>query len=236
MAQKHKRNVATLDTGTASDWNDDHITDFDNEITHDCNLVGVAITDEWDTAQTTGGAAPVITNADNHVWVNLSTGATTDQTSCMRHEMGGAVGNITYINDYPILTMAMRLEAFHTAGEVFEFGLIPSATAEFTANQDGAYFRVKDNKLYAVCGDGAAETEEEIAAVSLNQDKYMHMRIELSATQAKFYVDEMETAKKILTTNLPDADLTIKMHAQSKNNVDTILKSDGISLSRLRVH
>jgi len=130
--------------------------------------------------------------------------------------------------------MAINLNAFNVTGTVFEFGLMPSATAPFTANQDGAYFRVKDNKLYAVCGDGVGETEAELTAITLTQDKYIHVRIELSATSAKFYVDDMVTQEETITTNLPDNDLTIKVHAKSVANVDTILKTDGVSLTILR--
>jgi len=235
MATRHKRIVATLDTGAAADWNDDHISDFTDEITHECMLIGPAVTNCYDTAQTSGGSAPVATFEDDHGWIKFSTGATTNQTSCMRHKFNAAAGNITYINDYPILTMAINLNAFHTAGTVFEFGLMASATNPFTANQDGAYFRVKDNKLYAVTGTGAAETETELTDITLSQDIYMHVRIELNATGANFYVDDMETYEERLTTNLPDNDLTIKIHAISVNNVDTILRTDGIGLTILRV-
>jgi hypothetical protein len=109
-----------------------------------------------------------------------------------------------------------------------------SATSPFTANQDGAYFRIKDNKLYAVVGNGTAETEEEITDITLSQDCYLNLRIILSTTQALFYVDDMSTEKITITTNIPTADLTIKFNARSKNNVNTILRVDGVSLQILR--
>lgn len=233
---RHKRIVETLDRGEAADWNDDHIPDYTDEIDHECNFLGVALTDEWDTAQTAGGSAPVVAYANNHAWINLNTGGVTGQTSSMRHEIGAAVGDITYIDDYPIHITPVRLQAFHTAGTVFEWGFQASAAAIFTPNIDGAYFRVKDNKLYGVTGDGAAETETEITGVTLSQDIYLHTKIELIATKCDFYVDDMETPKESNTTNLPDADLTIKYSAQSQNNVDTTMKTDACGFVRLRKH
>jgi hypothetical protein len=234
MTIRHKRIVATLDTGTAADWNNDHITDFSTSINHDCQFLGVVVTECYDTAQTSGGSAPVITLEDNHTWVKFSTGATTDNISSMRHKINNAAGNITNALDYPIFSSSVNLKAFYTANEVFQIGFMASATSPFTANQDGAYFRIKDNKLYAVVGNGTAETEEEITDITLSQDCYLNLRIILSTTQALFYVDDMSTEKITITTNIPTADLTIKFNARSKNNVNTILRVDGVSLQILR--
>lgn len=233
MGNRHKAIKATLDVGTAEEWNDDHLADFEDELDYEYSPISIPVANVWDTAQTAGGSAPVVAFTDHHTGVYLVTGATTDQTSSMRHERATVVGDITYIDDAPIINMAVWLEAYHSVGLVAEFGLIPSATALFTANQDGAYFRIEDNALLAVTGDGAAETTTDITP-GAGISEYASYRIELGSANAKFYVEDMETPAATHTTNLPDADLTIKLTIRSKNNVDSKMYVDGVALTRNR--
>jgi len=231
---RHKRIVATLDTGSSADWNDDHISDFEDEISFEVNFITPVITTLWDLAQTAGGSDPVNSFTDHHAFAYLNTGATTGQISSMRYEFNGAAGNITSIENAPILTTAVWLETYHTVGEVVEFGLIDSASAAaFTANQDGAYFRVDTNKIYAVTGDGAAETTTDVTPVG-GISEFGHYRIELTETNAKFYIDDMDTEKATHTANLPDNDLTMKYSIQSQNNVDSKMYIDAVGLTRFR--
>jgi hypothetical protein len=233
MAQRHKEIKATLDVGKAAEWNDDHIIDFSDEIDWEYSPVTIPVADVWDTAQTAGGSAPVVALVDSHVLVTLNTGATTDQTSSMRLEMATTASNITAKEDNPVLTMALWLDAYHTALNVAEWGLIPYATALFTANQDGAYFRISGDVLYGVTGTGAAETATDITPVT-GIPEYGVYKIELTASNAKFYVDDMETPALTQTLTLPDNDLTIKISVRSKNNVDTTAYLDGVALKRSR--
>jgi len=231
---RHKRIVKALDTGESEDWNEDHISDYTDEVRHTCIIPGIPLSVEWDFGQVVGGVNPTLVFEDHHVFGYLNTGGVTGQISSMRHEFDGAAGNITYIDDAPILTTAIWMEAYHTAGLVAEFGLIDSATAAaFTANQDGAYFRIDGNKLYAVTGDGAAETATDITP-ELGIPEYGHYRIHLQATKCDFYVDDMKTVAGSNTNNLPNNDLTIKYSIQSQNNVDSNMYIDGMGLTRLR--
>ena len=231
---RHKAAKATLEVGTSEEWNDDHISDFEDEVIIERNFITPVITTEWDLGQVAGGVAPVIAFVDHHAFAYLNTGGVTGQISSMRHEFNGAAGNITYIDDAPIMTTAIWLDAYHTAGLVAEFGLIDSASAAaFTANQDGAYFRIEDNVLYAVTGTGAAETATNITPVT-GIPEYGNYRIELTSVNCKFYVDDMETPVATHTNNFPDADLTIKYSIQSQNNVDSKMYVDGVGLSRNR--
>ena len=231
---KHKAQKETLEVGTSAEWNDDHIADFENRIELEENFITPAITTNWDLGQVAGGVAPVIAFVDHHSFAYLNTGATTGQISSMRYEFNGAAGNITYIDDAPTLTMAVWLDAYHTAGLVAEFGLIDSATAAaFTALQDGAYFRIEDNVLYAVTGTGAAETTTDITPVG-GIPEYGHYRIELTGTTCNFYVDDMEVVAGAHTNNFPNSDLTIKFGIQSQNNVDSKMYVDAVGLSRNR--
>jgi len=231
---RHKRIVGSLDTGTHEDWNDDHISDYSDEVRHTCIIPGVPLSVEWDFGQVAGGVNPTLVFEDNHVFGYLNTGGVTGQISSMRHEFNGAAGNITHADDAPILTTAVWMEAYHTVGLVAEFGLIDSASAAaFTANQDGAYFRIEDNKLYAVTGDGAAETATDITPAG-GIPEYGHYRIQLTGSNCEFYVDDMDTVATTHTANLPDTALTIKYSLQSQNNVDSKMYVDGVGLTRNR--
>jgi len=233
MAQRHKRIVDTLDVGSHNDWNDDHISDFSDEVDWEYSPLTIPVVNVWDVGQTSGGSNPVVALQDSHVFVYLNTGATTDQTSSMRLEMATTASDITAKEEYPILTMALWMEAYHTAGLVAEFGLIPYATNLFTALQDGAYFAIEDNKLYAVTGNGAAETATDITP-SLGITEYGNYKIELADSSCKFYVDDMETPALTQTLTLPNNDLTIKISVRSKNNVNTKAYLDGVALKRNR--
>lgn len=234
MSKRHKRIVSALDKGLSSDWNDDHIIDYTDELEHDFNLMTISEGTEWDLTETAAGVNPDVVFEDNHAWCKLNTGGVTGRTSVMKAKLDGAASNITNIADAPIHITAVKLEAYHIVGNVIEFGLLNNGVNIFTANQDGAYFRVKDNKLYAVTGDGAAETETEITIVSLGQDDFLNCRIELSATDCKFYVENTLVATHSNTENLPDSDLTIKYGIISANNVDSTMFVDGCGLTRFR--
>ena len=233
MGTRHKAIKNVLEVGTHEEWNDDHIVDFSDELDYEYSPISTPVANVWDTAQTAGGSAPVVALTDHHVSVYFTTGATTDQTSSMRHEMATQASDITYIDDAPILTCAVWLDAYHTVGNVAEWGLIPYATALFTANQDGAYFRIEGNKLYAVTGDGANETATDITPV-LGIPEYGVYKIEVGSANVKFYVDDMEDPAATNTTNLPNNDLTIKFSIRSKNNVDSKMYVDGVALKRNR--
>jgi len=231
---RHKAIKATLEKGTHEEWNDDHISDFTDEIRHTCFFVGIPVSVEWDFGQVAGGVNPTLAFIDHHTFAELNTGGVTGQISSMRHEFGGAAGNMTYVDDAPTLTTAVWLEAYHVAGLVAEWGLINSATAAaFTANQDGAYFRIDGGALLAVTGDGAAETTTDITPLT-GIPEYGHYRIILGSANCLFYVDDMESPAATHTLNLPDNDLTIKYSIQSQNNVDSFMYVDAMGLTRNR--
>jgi hypothetical protein len=234
MSLRHKKQVGSLETGLAADWNDNHITDFTDETEDNLMRIGSAISGEWDTAQTAGGSAPVwaLVGAagSGHAWVTLNTGAATGQSSSMRLKMGGSAGDTTSPDDLPIFSAAVNVEAVHTAGIVAEWGFFGSATAIFTANQAGAYFRIEDNQLYAVCGDGAAEDAELIG----DFNEYGNYKIVINSANVAFYVDNMKTAVVTIAANRPAVNLTPKISVISANNVDSTLNVDGVALVRLR--
>lgn len=227
MSQKHKAVKATLDTGTAAEWNDDHLEDFETNIDMLICFRGAAVTACWDLFSAGTGNDPAVTlvgaAGSAHAFVVFNTGATTNNTSGMSKELAGAAGNITSAADYPLLTFTMQIDTVHNAGEVIEMGLFDQGVAPFTANQDGAYFLVNDDTLYAVTGDGAAETITNLGAYS----EYSQYRIQFVSVggtdHVKFYVDDMVTAAADHTANLPDSNLTIMFTIRSLNNVDSTM-------------
>ncbi|MHA1227919.1 MAG: hypothetical protein ACTSPV_14325 [Candidatus Hodarchaeales archaeon] len=240
MATNHRAVKATLDRGLSSEWNDDHIVQYCNSITHECFFMGVALAVEWDTAQTAGGGvAPVNTFTDHHVQAEFDSGAGANDTSSMRHQFSGVVGNITSFRDAPIFTSHLWLEQFPIATECIEFGFFEDVHVPFTANTDGAYFRVDTNKIYAVTGDGVGETATDVTPAT-GIPEYACYKIELTSTDCKFYIGDMKTPVATHTSvpdeNLPVGDLTMKYSCKNiggGGGNQVLMYLDGSSLTRL---
>lgn len=233
MTKKHKAIKATLDKGYASEWNDDHIDDFQDWIDIETFFITPALVVLWDCTNNAAGVVPVLTFEDHHAFAYLHSGNAQLDWSLMKYEFNGAPANFTHINDNPIFTTALWLEKYDAANIVAEFGFMDNDKAPTAANKDGAYFRVKDDKLYAVCGDGAAETEVDITPTE-GIPEYGHYRIELQSTKCDFYVDDMGTLKTSITTNLPVLDLTIFYYADSGDVADTQMYVDAVACQMLR--
>jgi len=233
MALKHKAYKDTLEVGTSAEWNDDHIADFLTTLSFCEDFITPAITDKWDLTQGGAGVAAAITFQDHHSFVKIDSGANNTDWSAMRYEFNGAAGNMTYIDDNPIMTMAVWMEAYAATNEVTEFGLQNNAVAPFTANQDGAYFLINGDALYAVTGDGAAETTTDITPVG-GIPEYGQYRIELTAALCNFYVDDMDVIAAGHTTNLPDSDLTMSFAARNDGGTTAEMYVDGVGLERRR--
>lgn len=234
MGIKHIAHKETLDHGYASEWNDDHIEDFTTRI--DCfQLLRAAFLNAcWDLYSAGTGNDPTVTlvggAGSGHAFVVFNTGGVTNNTSGMKRKLAGVAGNVTSPADLPIMTWTMQIVTVHTTGTVIEMGLLDNGTAPFTANQDGAYFRVHDNEIYAVTGTGAAETVTNLGSFN----EYGHYRIEILSTSVRFYIDDMQNAVATHTTNLPNSDLTLMFTIRSLNNVDSTMRMDAVGLSILR--
>jgi len=233
MTKKHKVKKAPLDKGLSAEWNDNHIDDFENEIDIEFSFITPALDVLWDLGHNGTGVNPTINFTDHHTFAFLDGGPANDDTSFMSYERGGAPGNITSIQDNPVMTTAVWFNQYDTTGKVFEFGLIDNAETPFVANNHGAYFRLKDNLLYAVTGNGIAETEEDITPF-IGMPEFAHCRIELSSTNAIFYVDDMETASATITATLPTNDLTIRYSARTNATTNSYLYVDAVGLTTRR--
>lgn len=237
MSLRHKRYVATLDTGAAADWNDEHIHYFAVSKDISDSFITPALTTNWDLTINATGVVGVIVLQDHHTLAFLDGGAANNDWSCMRYERGGAANNITHLNDYPILTTAVWMEAYAAAGNVAEFGFQDNAVAPFTATQDGAYFRISGNTLLAVTGTGAAETTTDITPAG-GIPEYGHYRIrfvsEGAVDKVYFYVDDMVNSAAVHTTNLPDSDLTMSFATQTLGGTRANMYVDAVALSLYR--
>ena len=234
MSTRHKAVKATLDVGYASEWNDDHEANFTTWINHMCLIPGPNLLAEWDVGQAVGASTALWGMTANHAAVELITPANTKDIATIRHELGGAVSNITHPDDLPIMTCGLQIDTVHDAAgvvnSVVEFGFQDDTDALFTQNLHHAIFRVYNGNLYAVTGDGAAETETLIAAYN----EFGHYRIQINTANVEFYVDDMVNAAATHTTNLPAADLTMKFSVRSKNNIASTIRIDGLAWARLR--
>ena len=230
MATRHKAIKATLDVGAASEWNDDHIADFTDEITLYEDFITPAITTKWDVTANAAGVVGVITFVDHHSCAFLNSGAAQLDWSLMKYEFNGAPGNMTHAADAPIFTSAVWLNKYDLVNIIGEWGLMNNAVAPTLANKDGAYFRVDANLLYAVTGDGAAETTTNLGA----PPEYGAYKIKLQSAHCYFYIDDIETAIADHTNNLPDSDLTIKLSARNVGGNQVVLRTDAVGLKRLR--
>ena len=227
---RHKAIKASLEVGSHTEWNDDHISDFEDEKLIEDKFIINALADDWDLTVNATGVAGTIVFQDHHAFAFLDGGAANSDWSCMRCELGGAAGNITYVDDAPVMTCAVWLDAYNGAGNVAEWGLQNNAVAPFLATSEGAYFRIEDDKLYAVTNDGAAETATDITPLA-GIPEYGHYRIELGAANAKFYVDDMETPAATNTTHLPDSDLTLSFAAQTLGGTRANMYVDAVGLT-----
>lgn len=231
---RHKRVVASLDTGEAVDWNDDHTPDFTTNIDMYLCIRGANLAACWTLFSAGTGVDPAVTMVGaagaGHAYVVFNTGGVTNNTSGMSKDLAGAAGNTTSAADMPTLTFTMQIVAVHNVGEVIEMGLFDQGVAPFTANQDGAYFLVNNDTLYAVTGDGAAETTTDLGAYN----EFGVYRIEFATGHVYFYVDNMVTAAADHTANIPDSDLTIMFTIRSLNNVDSTMRLDACALQVLR--
>jgi len=219
---RHKRVVAVLDVGSHDDWNDDHHCDPTDEIDFSTDMSFIVFADHFDDTQCAGGGTAALSNTSNHVFLTMTSTAGGGGIGSAR----GKYGDFCDKTDLPILTLAVDLPTVQAQ----EFGFFIHATVPFTANQAGAYFRVAGGTLYAVTGDGAAETATNLGAPS----QYGVYRVEFTSTQVKFYVDDLVTPAATHTLNITASALNVKLSSAVSGGVSQIVRCDFLGLTRLR--
>jgi len=230
MAIRHKVTKSTLDRGYASEWNDDHEENYYVRYSHQVDVLMPAIADHWDTVQDTSGTATTISLIGGHLAVRMRASGGAGNISTIRHSLLGAAANITDENAQPIVEICLDVQTPTADASTHEFGLFANATLPFTANQDGCYFRISNNVLYAVSGTGAAETTTNLGA----PNQYGVYKVKHTATHDYFYVDDMETAVATHTTNICTNDLTVKISCAERAAGENFLNWQAVYISFLR--
>jgi hypothetical protein len=230
MSTRHIAVKATLDRGYASEWNDDHLADFYARIEIIEDMVQQAQATSWNLAQETSTTATATTISAGVVAMRLNATGGVGNFASARHMLAGAAGNITNRTELPIFNAAVELGGLTADALTHEFGLFTNATAPFTANSNGAYFRVSSGFLYAVTGTGAAETATNIGAAT----QYGSYRIEVLSASVKFYGDDTATHLATNTTNLPAADVTMKFSTAQRAGGSNLMNVQACALSVLR--
>jgi hypothetical protein len=226
MTLRHKAVKATLDKGLATEWNDDHTIDFTDELVFYDTFFFGALQAFWSTAQCANGGTAAIALVTGHNFVKVESSAGAGGLGVLR--LGTT--NMTNKTDTPIATFSAKLDTI----KALEIGFFRAADTPFTANQDGAYFRISADKIYAVTGDGADEEANDITPVGFAINQYFILRIEFTATYVKFYINNLVTAVQNNTTHITTEDLTLKASAAVSGGASQILHMDGIGLQRLR--
>lgn len=230
MAIRHKRVVAPLDTGASADWNQDHHIDFALEIHHTDVFMEFGAVGEWNLGQETSTTATTISLVGGFVAVRLEAAGGAGNFSTIRHMLIGAPADITSHVAQPRMTMALDVQTPTADNATHEFGLFSSANVPFAANQNGCFFRIDNNVLFAVSSDGAAETTTNLGA----PDQFATYRVRHTATHDYFYVDDMVTPAATHTTDISAAELTMKLTCADRAGGDNYLNSQAVCLCVLR--
>ena len=230
MAFRHRAHKATLDQGTAAEWNDDHEQDFEIRTGHCEDIFTNAIADHWDLTQETSGTATTISYLAGFVLIRLAATGLAGNFSTIRHKILNAAADITNFNAQPIVVFALDIQSPTADNATHEFGFFSNANVPFAANQNGAFFRIDANVLYAVSSNGAAETATNLGA----PDQYATYKVKHTATHDYFYVDDMETPVATHTTTITAANLNIKLTCADRAAGDNYLNCQALWFSFLR--
>lgn len=230
MALRHIAQKATLDQGLASEWNDDHIENFEVRIDHHEDLFTNAIADHWDLTQETSTTATTISFLAGFVALRQHAAGGAGNFSTIRHKILNAAADICDENAEPMVQMALDIQTPTADNATHEFGFFSNANVPFAANQNGAFFRIDANVLKAISSDGAAETETNLGA----PDQYAVYMVKHTATHDYFYVDDMEVPVATHTTDISAADLNIKLTCADRAAGDNYLNCQALWFSFLR--
>ena len=227
---RHKAVKATLDVGSSEEWNDDHEVNFQEEIHHKDIFLDVANINEWDATQNTSTTNPSITMVGGFACARLRGSGGAGNFGSIRHQLASAPADITNHLAQPSVHMALNVETPTADNATHEFGLMANAGLPFAGNQDGAFFRIDNNVLFAVSSDGAGETTTNLGA----PNQFGNYKILHTATSDTFFVDDNETPVATHITNLSTADLTIKLTCADRAGGDNYLNIQATCLCVLR--
>jgi len=230
MAFRHAAVKATLDRGYASEWNADHIMNFATRVEHLEDFLDPAIADHWDIIQHTSGTATTVSLVGGFFAARLRASGGAGNFATIRHKLLNAAANITNENAQPMIQMALDVQTPTADNATHEFGLMANASLPFAALQDGCFFRVDNDVLFAVSSDGAAETATNLGAVN----QFAVYMVKHTATHDYFFVNDLVNPVATHTTDLSTADLTVKLTCADRAGGDNYLNCQAIWMSFLR--
>jgi hypothetical protein len=230
MAYRHAAVKATLDRGYASEWNADHIENFATRVQTLLSPFVNAIADFWDSTQHTSGTSTTVTMVSGHVSMRMRGSGGAGNFATVRLKLLNAAADMTDENAQPMIQMALDVNTPTADADTHEFGLFTTANLPFAANQDGCYFLISAGVLYAVSGDGAAETITNLGA----PNQFGVYMVKHTATHDYFYVDDLVTPVATHTTHLSTADLTVKLTCADRAGGDNYLNCQSVWMSFLR--
>lgn len=230
MGYRHIVNKNPLDKGMASEWNDEHIMNFETRYHHRIDFLDPAIADHWDIAQNTSGTNPTVTLVGGHIALRLAATGGVGLFGTIRHKLLNAAANICDENAQPIIQFIIDLQTPTADNATHEWGLKANADLPFLANGDGCFFRVDNNVLFAVSSDGAAETITNLGA----PDQFAVYMVKHTATHDYFYVNDMENPIATHNTDISSADMTVKMTCADRAAGDNYLNCQSLWMSFVR--
>jgi len=230
MSYRHAAVKATLDRGYASEWNADHIVNFATRYNHREDFLDPAITEHWDLTQETSGTATTISLVGGNIAARLHASGGAGNFSTIRHKILNAAANITDENAQPMIEFAIDVQVPSADNATHEFGLMEVAALPFAALQDGCFFRIDNDVLFAVSCGGAAETTTNLGAVV----QFAVYMVKHTATHDYFYVNDLVTPVATHTTNLSVSDLTVKLTCADRAGGDNYLNCQCVWMSFLR--
>lgn len=230
MGNRHKSIKTALSVGYASEWNDDHLVDYDIRVDYEFDFLSNYFNQNWDLSQETSGTTTGPRLYDGIVDVHVVGSGTIGFIATMRKMINGSASNVTNKSQLPILNMAIELEEIQGDLKTHEFGLFKNSDTPFTSNQAGIYFRVSEGNLYSVTCDGSTEQTNDLG-VAPNFGNY---RIEILSSLINFYVNNMNTPVSIHNAYFPEDDLNIKLSAIRTTSGSNELNCQALGLSVLR--
>lgn len=230
MSYRHSAVKKTLERGYASEWNADHITNFATRYDRYMDMLFNAIADFWDIGQHTSGTATTVSLVGGHLAMRLRGSGGAGQFGTVRHKLLNAAANITDEHAQPMIEMIIDVQTPTADNATHEFGLMANASVPFAANQNGCFFRIDNNVLFAISSDGAAETSTNLGAPS----QFAVYMVKHTATHDYFYVNSLVTPVAVHNANLSSSDLTVKLTCADRAGGDNYLNCQAIWMSFLR--
>jgi hypothetical protein len=135
----------------------------------------------------------------------------------------------------PILMMRAAVRTDVLTGDLAEFGMLSGTVEPFHANQHGIYFKFKDGRVYAVCGNHTTETLVDVGAWADFVNDFHIYLIEVTndsgVYSVNFFIDDLINPLATITTNITVATLNPIAQVSGAGSVTNRLYMESYSLN-----